>query len=1004
MRGAALCLACGDLAEGGETCACGVTRGAPQESTHGEGTKAEDAPSRPCCRGAHRCGAAAVGGLAVGVVQRACEAWGRATAAHPARAVVVVVAAVAVCSLGFLNLRSEWRHYHLWVPQDSLFAQMNAWRTKHFTQEPRTQVVLWHGAGGVLTAAAVQDMWRLHQRVAALEVTVGGQQVGWQDVCLRVPRPPGEGTNISVAVILEKVGAALGAAVSGTGPGLPSGLREELCGQVEAWPTRCLEHSLLGVWGEDAARIANLTDQQVLQDVNAAAALPPLGGVRRDGAGRVVVAASALHTWTTRVQTRHKLVLDHSSARRVDQAGLQWEEALVGEVQDVAGQGGVVRPLVGAAHSLGKAATDAVTRDLRWTAVGGVVVVVYVVATLPRPLLALLGLVVGVPLTLLAAYGLCAALAVPFSFLNAMLPVLVAGLGIDDMYVLAAAWEAVGEETGGVAERGGRALRRVGVAITLTSLTDVLAFLVGASTRLPGLRWFCLYAAAATACVFLLHVTLFVAALALHHRRREDSASRCVPPWGGVVRRGMARYAGVLLKPWMAPVVVAGALALAGGSAWAAAGLRQQFIQTEWFLPPSSDLHQMLQARHEQFPREGDHGYVYFANVTLPHDLPALTRLAAALRASPYVQSVGAWFLAFQDAVPPGVAPLSPPQFHEALSLFLHSPLGVRYTYDMEFAAPLRCRRAAPRVTAFRMHLQHRELRTMEEQRAALREVRRLVAEAPVGGFRGAWADAYSQWETGAMIGGEAVRGLALVVVMVGGVALAVVGAGRTAVLVVSSVVATLVQVAGVMRAWGLSINTVTAIALVMAAGLSVDYAAHIAHAFMSVSGTRRERVRAALVDMGPPVLHAGVSTLLAFAALAPCTTYLFTAYFRILTSVAALSLLQALLVLPVLLTLMGPATHHTTPQEDTSKPPTTPPNTAPCTTAPPHTTPTPATPSAATPTPHATSSPSHTAPSASTPSRSPPHPHVPPPPTPPITTHATTPWTSPCTTTASPP
>ncbi|MPC31550.1 Patched domain-containing protein 3 [Portunus trituberculatus] len=857
---------------------------------------------------------------------------------------------------------------------------MNTWRVEHFTQEPRTQVVLWRGAGGVLTAAAVQDMWRLHQRVAALKVTVDGQQVGWQDVCLRVPRPE-EGANMSVAVILESVGAALGVAVGGAGMGQSGDLREELCGQVEAWPTRCLEQSLLDLWGQDAARIAALTDHQVLQDVNAAAALPPLGGVRRDSSGRVVGAASALHTWTTRVQARHKLVLDHSSARRVDQAGLRWEEALVGEVRAVAGQEGAVRPLVGAAHSLGKAATDAVTQDLQWVAAGSVVVVVYVVATLPRPLLALLGLAVGVPLTLLAAYGLCAALAVPFSFLNAMLPVLVAGLGIDDMYVLAEAWQEVGEGAGDVAEHGGRALRRVGVAITLTSLTDVLAFLVGASTPLPGLRWFCLYAAAATACVFLLHVTLFVAALAFQHRRHGDSARRCTPPWGGLVRRGMARYAGVLLRPWMAAMVVAGALALAGGSAWAATGLRQQFIQTEWFLPPSSDLHQMLQARQEQFPREGEHGYVYFANVTLPRDLPALASLAAALRASPYVHSVGAWFLAFQNALPQGVAPLSPSQFHEALSLFLHSPLGARFIYDLEFVAPLRCRRAAPRVSAFRMHLQHRELHTMEEQRAALHEVRRLVAEAQVGGFRGAWADAYSQWETGSMIGGEVVRGLALVVVMVGAVALAVVGAGRAAALVVGSVVATLVQVAGVMRAWDLSVNTVTAIALVLAAGLSVDYAAHIAHAFMAASGTQRERARAALVNMGPPVLHAGVSTLLAFAALAPCTTYLFTAYFRILTSVAALSLLQALLVLPVLLALLGPAAHHNTPtpHQDTSKPPT----------APAHTT---LTPSAATPTPRAT-------PSPTTPIHNPLRPHTSSPPTPPITTtHQTTDVTSPCT------
>ena len=779
--------------------------------------------------------------------------------------------------------------------------------------------MLWRSEGGVVTAGAVQDMWRFHQRVAALRVKVGGREVTWEDVCLRVPRPG----NVSEGSTVPGPGAALGVTWLYLGPG-----REAFCTKVEARATRCLEHTLLEVWGMDGARINNLTDHQVLHDVNqpgtrAAATRHLLGGVKHDAAGRVVWAGSALHLWTTRVQVKDHFVLDHSSGQRVDVAGLRWEEALVAEVKALKASRGGQGPLVRAAHSLGKTATDAITEDLKWVGVGGVMVVVYVVATMPHPLLVVVGLVVGVPLTVLASYGLCAALAVPFSFLNMLLPVLVAGLGIDDMYVLAAAWEAEGREgKGGVAERGGRALRRVGVAITLTSLTDVFAFLVGASTRLPGLRWFCVYAAAGITCVFFLHVTLFVAALAVHQRWRGAAAYRCGPPCTGLVQRAMARYGPLLLRPAVGPVVIVAAAGLMAVGGWGAASLRHQFIVTEWFLPPSSDLHHMMLQHHQQFPRQGEHSYVYFANVTLPQDLPGLSALAAALQASPYVQSVAAWFLAFQDFLPPDGQTPSPSQFREALTVFLHSQLGARFTSDMEFSAPLRCRQAAPPVAAFRMHLRHRLLDTMEEQKAALHEVRRLVAAAQVSGFRGAWGDAYSQWETGDMIGEEVLRGLAMVVVMVGVVTLMVVGAGRAAVLVVGCVLATLLQVAAVMHLSGLTVNTVTAITLLLAAGLSVDYAAHIAHAFMAATGTRRARACTAVVEMGPPVLHAGVSTLLAFAALGPSTTYLFTAYFKILTSVAGLSLVQGLMVLPVLLALLGPHNSHThsgtTPTPDT--------------------------------------------------------------------------------------
>ena len=44
------------------------------------------------------------------------------------------------------------------------------------------------------------------------------------------------------------------------------------------------------------------------------------------------------------------------------------------------------------------------------------------------------------------------------------------------------------------------------------------------------------------------------------------------------------------------------------------------------------------------------------------------------------------------------------------------------------------------------------------------------------------------------------------------------------------------------MQFWGLTIDTVNTIILVLAVGLSVDYASHVAHTFMIISGTRYGR------------------------------------------------------------------------------------------------------------------------------------------------------------------
>jgi Niemann-Pick C1 protein len=67
--------------------------------------------------------------------------------------------------------------------------------------------------------------------------------------------------------------------------------------------------------------------------------------------------------------------------------------------------------------------------------------------------------------------------------------------------------------------------------------------------------------------------------------------------------------------------------------------------------------------------------------------------------------------------------------------------------------------------------------------------------------------------------------------------------------MVVLNVAMTLVNVAGCMWFWGLSIETAAAILLTISLGLAVDYSAHVAHAFMSTPGeSRNERMRRVII------------------------------------------------------------------------------------------------------------------------------------------------------------
>ena len=83
-------------------------------------------------------------------------------------------------------------------------------------------------------------------------------------------------------------------------------------------------------------------------------------------------------------------------------------------------------------------------------------------------------------------------------------------------------------------ERIGLAMRVCGMSITLTSITDFVAFELGALSTSPGVGYFCHYAAAAIMMDYILQITAFVACLYWDTKRVErqhPDCSCCISPF-----------------------------------------------------------------------------------------------------------------------------------------------------------------------------------------------------------------------------------------------------------------------------------------------------------------------------------------------------------------------------------------------------------------------------------------------------------------------------------------
>jgi len=124
------------------------------------------------------------------------------------------------------------------------------------------------------------------------------------------------------------------------------------------------------------------------------------------------------------------------------------------------------------------------------------------------------------------------------------------------------------------------------------------------------------------------------------------------------------------------------------------------------------------------------------------------------------------------------------------------------------------------------------------------------------------------------------------------------------------SIVSIEVGVVGFMTLWNVNLDSISMINLIMCIGFSVDFSAHISYHFMSRKGMPvKERVKDSMYALGYPILQGAISTILGVIGLALAPSYIFLTFFKMVLLVIVLGALHGLILLPVLLSFLGPGT-----------------------------------------------------------------------------------------------
>ncbi|XP_071143132.1 patched domain-containing protein 3-like isoform X1 [Mytilus edulis] len=702
--------------------------------------------------------------------------------------------------------------------------------------------------------------------------------------------------------------------------------------------SNCLVNSILELWSYDETTILAASQADIKTKINTATTSPMyfnsydvttvLGGKVYDGSGHIDSATATKMTWFIQGDDAVK-----------DQAEA-WEQQLIDLGQKE--HSGISTTYVFAIRSFSDEAGGAIRGDIAFLSAGYVIVIVYITIMLGKfnCLEQRFGLAIAGVVVVGMSIGICFSLASLCGFeygpLHSVLPFLLLGIGVDDMFVIVGALKNLSDEQQKLPlnERIGKALRHSGASITVTSLTDIMAFFIGATTLLPALRSFCIFAAFGIIALYGLSTTFFVSAMAVDVKRAAARLNACCcfykhKPEYKPNNCSQKEYLPAFILKFYAPnllkfpvkiVVLVLTAGLFGLTIWGTVNLEQKF-EEKWFLPSDSYAYDYLTASDKYFSSGQEQAGVYCKNIDYFGKKTEMESLYTQLTASNYVVNgtVDSWFKSYTDWLSTTsdasvIAqidattkyPLDSTKFYDLLYQFVTTEsAGLRFSRNLKFSNTS----SVLGLTGSKISFYHPSVKDTVEGFNVLDGIQSLVA-----GVAGSDCFPYSQihltWESNKVIRQELYRNIALAAVCVFIICLVLIANIWTSLMVFSCVALTFVNVGGFMHFWGLTIDVVTCVQLILAIGLAVDYSAHIGHCFMTFQGGRNERVKATLVEIGGPVISGGFSTFLAFVLLAVSKSYVFTTFFKVLFLVVIFGLFHGLVYLPVLLSMVGPGAY----------------------------------------------------------------------------------------------
>ncbi|XP_076836981.1 patched domain-containing protein 3 [Brachyhypopomus gauderio] len=535
--------------------------------------------------------------------------------------------------------------------------------------------------------------------------------------------------------------------------------------------------------------------------------------------------------------------------------------------------------------------------------------------------------VISTGLAVLSSFGFLLLLNVPFVITVASSPFLILGIGIDDMFIMISCWQQTNVQDS-VADRMARTYREAAILLTVTTLTDVLAFYLSFNNPFPSVQSFCLYAGTAILFCYLYNITFFGACLALNGRREKGNRhwltcmkvlEECPPG----AHRGFAAccvggaynhetraeeehpmtvffrkyYGPVLTTAWSKASVIVLYIGYISISVYGCTRIKEGIDLKNLAV----DRSYLIKYYEDQASCFSDYGpnVMLAVNGTVRYweeaERAQLESCFADFISLPFVNDLStSWLHSFERyAEEKSIAIGSEATFKEHLHPFLRQHPMLRQDVSITNGS----------IRASRVFLQ--TVSVVHKEKTMLQSVRNAAqhCDFPLVVYH----PAFIYYDQYTVIADNTIQTVSVATLVMLVISLSLIPNPLCALWVAFAIASVVVGVAGFMALLGINLDSISMINLVICIGFSVDFSAHISHTFASsTKAGGDEKVVEALSHLGYPILQGALSTMLGVVALSASVSYIFRTFFTIMFLVISFGLIHGIAFIPVFLSLSG--------------------------------------------------------------------------------------------------